>query len=253
MKASLRYSLALGASMALALAAAAAVAQNSEAGSQGQGDQPQRTIQMVQARAQLSKTIDAKKAKQGEPVTAKLSDKVQIPDAQELPKDTVLEGHIDQVQPSEHKSDSTVVVTFDKAKLKDGKELPIKATVVSISEPVNQFQQTQGGAPAGGPGMMPSAQPGNAPGGSPGGGAGTGPGAAAPAPPPTTMPQEGGAGAEQQAQQQGQKGVPGVMLTSDIHQHTSATFTSKGKNVKVPDGTQLDVALTIVPAGVNIQ
>ena len=55
---------------------------------------------------------------------------------QALPKNTVLEGHVDQVQASDHKSDSTMTVTFDKAKLKDGKELPIKATVIAVSEPV---------------------------------------------------------------------------------------------------------------------
>ena len=41
---------------------------------------------------------------------------MQIPDAQALPKNTVLEGHVDQVQASDHKSDSMMVVTFDKAK-----------------------------------------------------------------------------------------------------------------------------------------
>ncbi len=55
-------------------------------------------------------------------------------------------------------------------------------------------------------------------------------------------------------QQQAQRnGVPGVMLQSDIHQQTSATFTSKGQNVHLPDGTQMDVALAVVPAGVRIQ
>jgi len=58
---------------------------------------------------------------------------------------------------------------------------------------------------------------------------------------------------QQAGQQSGKQGIPGVMLTSDIHQHTSATFTSKGRNVKVPDGTQMQVAIAVVPAGVNIQ
>jgi hypothetical protein len=43
------------------------------------------------------------------------------------------------------------------------------------------------------------------------------------------------------------------MLQSDIHQQTSATFTSKGKNVHVPDGTQLEVALAVIPAGTRLQ
>ncbi|MGC2639939.1 MAG: hypothetical protein WA294_22355, partial [Acidobacteriaceae bacterium] len=97
--------------------------------SDAQPQQSQKKIEMVQAQAELNTTLDAKKAKQGEPVKAKLSENVQVPDGQPLPKNTVLEGHVDQVTASDHKSDSTMVVTFDKAKLKDGRELPIKATV----------------------------------------------------------------------------------------------------------------------------
>ena len=55
------------------------------------------------------------------------------------------------------------------------------------------------------------------------------------------------------AQQSPQNGVPDVTLKSDIHEHNSATFMSKGENVHVPDGTQLDVALAVIPAGVKLQ
>jgi hypothetical protein len=54
-------------------------------------------------------------------------------------------------------------------------------------------------------------------------------------------------------QQAQQNGVPDVTLKSDIHEHNSVTFMSKGKNVHVPDGTQMQVALAIIPAGVKLQ
>lgn len=222
-------------------------AQQSQPAAQN-ASQPQRTIQMVPVQAQLDKTLDAKKAKQGDPVTAKLVQGVQIPDAEALPKNTVLEGHVDQVQASDHKSDSMVTVTFDKAKLKDGKELPIKATVLAVSEPV-YAQQAGGGAPSGGPSAMPSASPsGGAPsgGGSMGGGSST----PAPAPQPMNVP-DASQGPSQPTQSHG--GVPDVMLKSDIHEQTSATFSSKGKNVHVPDGTQMQFALAVIPAGVTVQ
>jgi uncharacterized membrane protein YgcG len=104
---------------------------------------------MVQAQAELNTSLDAKKATQGEAVKAKLVQNVQIPDAQELPKNTVLEGHVDQVTASQNKGDSTIVVTFDKAKLKNGQELPIKATVIALSEPAIATEQG-GGSPAAG-------------------------------------------------------------------------------------------------------
>ncbi|MGC2636742.1 MAG: hypothetical protein WA294_06165, partial [Acidobacteriaceae bacterium] len=72
-------------------------------------------------------------------------------------------------------------------------------------------------------------------------------GAAGPQQP--TMPDAAAATSQRQAG----SGVPDVKLTSDIHQHTSATFTSTGKNVHVPGGTQMQMAIAVIPAGVRIQ
>lgn len=210
----------------------------------------QHTIQMVPVLASLDHTLDAKKAKQGEAVTAKLQKDVQL-SQQALPKNTVLEGHVDQVQSSDHRSDSSLVVTFDKAKLKSGKELPIKATVLQIAEPAYMRQQPTGeaagggmpagGAPVGGGGAMP--------GGAPGGASPSGTAPSTPQAQPEPMaPQP--SNTQQRAQR---NGVPGVMLQSDIHQQASATFTSKGRNVHLPDGTQMEVAVAVIPAGVHIQ
>lgn len=248
----------MGSGIALALAAAAALAQSPAPAANDQGQQtqqPQRTIQMVPVKAELDTTLDAKKAKQGQEVTAKLQTDVKAGD-QNLPKNTVLEGHVDQVLPSENKGDSTVVVTFDKAKLKDGQELPIKATVVAIAEPIlaQASEQASGGAMptagSGAPGGGVSG--GGAPAGSSGGPQGTSAGnsSSPAASQPMNTPE---AGSTSNGQQPSQTSVPGVTLTSDIHQQTSATFTSKGKNVHVPNGTEMEVALAVIPAGVHMQ
>jgi hypothetical protein len=225
------------------------------AGTTSATQQPaQRTLQLVKAQAELDKTIDSKKAKQGDPVTAKLVADVQVPDAQPLPKNTMLEGHVDQVTPSDHKSDSTMVVTFDKAKLKDGQEVPIKATILAMAEPAGLAASDAGGGGGGGMpagGAMPAGGGGG--GASGGGGARGGSGSAAPSsPPPQAAPSVGddGGGSQQPSQP---NNVPDVKLSSDIHQHNSATFTSKGKNVHVPDGTQIMLAIAVVPAGVQLQ
>ncbi len=241
-----RQSLAIGTGVVMAVfAGAGAWAQ--KAAATGDPSTSPHTLQMVPAVAELSKTIDAKKAKQGDLVTAKLQQPVQIPDEQTLPRNAVLEGHVDQVTSSEHKSDSTVVVTFDKVKLKDGKELPIKATVISIYEPVFLTQQVQQD-PGGGMPSMP------ANGGSSGGGARNMPTQQAPQQ-PQQQPQMNipDSGAAQQSGQPPKSRVPGVALHSDIHEQSSATFTSRGRNVKVPDGTQMEVALAVMPAGVKLQ
>ncbi len=245
-----RQLLAGSAGVALIIVAGTAAGAQTQSSTGESPAQPQRTIQLVPALASLDHTLDAKKAKQGDVVTAKLQKDVSIPQ-QTLPKNTVLEGHVDQVQASDHKSDSTVVVTFDKAKLKSGTEVPIKATVLQIAQPVyaqqaSMGQPAGGGAPAGG--GMPSGAP-QGGGATPGGGAAPS-GTAPSAPQPMEAPDPASNTQQPQAQR---NGVPGVMLQSDIHQQTSATFTSKGKNVHVPDGTQLEVALAVIPAGTRLQ
>jgi hypothetical protein len=227
------------------------------AGTSGTAQQPaHRTLQLVKAQAQLDKTIDAKKAKQGDPVTAKLVTDVTGQDAQPLPKNTVLEGHVDQVTPSDHKSDSTVVVTFDKAKLKDGQEVPIKATILAMAEPAPLVPSDAGGgaSPAGagapGGGGAPSGGGGGMSSGARSGGGGGGGESSGPAPQQTPSAGDSGGGGSQPQQM---SKVPDVNVTSDIHQHNSATLTSKGKNVKVPDGTQMVLAIAIVPAGTKLE
>jgi hypothetical protein len=248
-----RRAMGAGAGITLGLLAGLAVLAQSQASSAGSATQPRRQIQMVEAQATLDSTLDAKKAKQGEAVSAKLEGNVQIPDAQALPKNTVLEGHVDQVQASDHKSDSLMVVTFDKAKLKDGQELPIKATIIAVSEPALMQQQAAGGVPASAGAPMPSGNPSGSGAGGPGGGGSMSNSSpsmpSAPSPQPMNVP-AAGTGSQRTAQQ---NGVPDVTLKSDIHQHSSATFTSQGRNVHVPNGTQMQVALAIIPPGVTLQ
>ena len=279
MNALVRRSLATGASLALAVCGGAwGIAQTQSSATQNQatpaqsqqnpatqtntpntqanpGAQPQtRTLQMVQAKAELQKTLDAKKAKQGEPVTAKLSDDVQIPNAQTLPKNTVLEGHVDESQVSQDKhGSSSVTVTFDKAKLKTGQEVPIKATVIAIAQPSYNTSQAgaPGTAPSGGAPMASSGGMAPGGGGSPNGGGAMGGGSA----PSSPMPSQQMPTATEPGQSGGQAGgqVSGVQVKSDIHQPTSATFVEQGKNVHVSSGTQMEVALTIIPPGTHLQ
>ncbi|HEY4046771.1 MAG TPA: hypothetical protein VGM27_07895, partial [Acidobacteriaceae bacterium] len=91
------------------------------------------TGQPVAASAELQTSINAKTAKVGDLVTAKLTASVHIPGGGELHRGTLLLGHIDQVQAVENSGTSTMVLTFDKAQLKDGQLIPIKSTIVGVS------------------------------------------------------------------------------------------------------------------------
>ncbi|HEY4051285.1 MAG TPA: hypothetical protein VGM27_30855 [Acidobacteriaceae bacterium] len=98
-------------------------------------DAPQRadTGHLVVVSAELQTSINAKTAKVGDLVTAKLTASVQIPGGRKLRGGTLLLGRIDQVQAAENSGTSTVVLTFDKAQPKDGQLIPIKSTIVGVS------------------------------------------------------------------------------------------------------------------------
>jgi hypothetical protein len=97
-------------------------------------DQSQ-TTQLISGPAELSQPLDTKTATQGQIVSAKLIGTIQTPEGLKLPNGTELLGHVDQVQASHDKSEAKVTLTFDKARLKDGKEVPIKATLMEVNSP----------------------------------------------------------------------------------------------------------------------
>ena len=88
--------------------------------------------QLVSANAVLETGIDARTAKAGDAVTAKLTSSVHLPGGTELQRNTLLTGHIDQVQAAVNDGVSIVVLTFDKAQPKDGQAIAIKSTIVGI-------------------------------------------------------------------------------------------------------------------------
>ncbi len=122
--------------------------------------------------AALTKSLDSKKAKKGDPISARITE-----DAKEesghtvIPKGSKLEGHVTQSS-SREKGDSysTLGILFDKAVLKDGQEVPLHVQIQAIalsqdaataraSSGVSGTSPMGGGSPqSGGPGR--SASPG---------------------------------------------------------------------------------------------
>ncbi len=85
-------------------------------------------LQLVGANATLVQDISSKSASQGDAVTARLTSTVK--GATELPKGTVLLGKVDEVQASTNGSPGKLSIVFDRARLRDGHEIPIKATLL---------------------------------------------------------------------------------------------------------------------------
>lgn len=81
--------------------------------------------------ATLSHTLDAAKAKAGDPVLAAVP-----PDYAGALNSAKLIGHIDSVQRrTDNQQESRLVIVFDKARLKDGSEIPFSAVITTVLPP----------------------------------------------------------------------------------------------------------------------
>lgn len=181
-----------------------------------------RAVQMVNVTTQLEKTIDAKKSKAGDPVTAKVTVGTTLNDGTNVPSGSILSGHIDSVVPAEKRgSDSNVVLTFDKLAVKNGKEIPVKAVVVQIASFADKFGQEQAN-------NDPDANRG-------------------------THSTVGAPGAEVIAHPQdnsnamGLHPVAGLTLSGSANDSSSATLTQAKKNLHLTNATQMVVSVAVLP------
>jgi hypothetical protein len=108
--------------------------------------------------AELSKSVDAKKAKQGDEVTAKTQQAVLSQGKVLMPKGSKLIGHVTTVKPHEKdKPQSELGIVFDHAVLKDGTQVPLGSVVIqAIAAPqasaaIAGGNDTMGGASSGMP------------------------------------------------------------------------------------------------------
>lgn len=178
------------------------------------------SITMVSVGATLEKTIDAKKAKAGDPISAKVSTAAQLSDGTKVPIGSVFTGHIDSVTPSEKKSDSIMTVTFDKLQIKNGSQIDVKATLESA--------MTTAPSGSGGPYDAGLARQG-----------------AAPNATSNAQSNTGGIGPPHP--------IDGLTVTGSPHGATSATLTQSKGNVHLSSGVDLVFSVAIVPAGAKVQ
>lgn len=204
--------------------------------------QPVTPIRLVGVRATLDKTLDARKVKKGDVVTARPEAKVHIADGVDIETSSRLIGHVDIVQPSTEKGNSAITVTFDRAQLKDGQQIPIKAIILWIGQPPSLLNPTEVSAP------VDRTTP------------GVGVGAGMSGTPPTQgyqgaeiagLPkrhQDTPAAAPPTGVFSQPNAIPGVSFASDIRKPESGSFTAAGHNVHIPGGTVFAFALAVTPA-----
>jgi hypothetical protein len=178
-----------------------------------------RVIQMVNITATLEKTIDSKKNKVGDPVTAKSIVGTALSDGTQVPIGSVLMGQINSIIPSENKGDSILVLTFDKLAI-NGKQIPIKAVVVRVLSFGSTFGQEQ---------------------------ANNDPDANRPAAPSVGTPGGGGVIDHPTGDSMSLHPIQGLTLSGSANDATSATLTQAHKNIHLTNSTQLTVSVASLP------
>jgi hypothetical protein len=84
--------------------------------------------------AVLEKIVHPKKVKVGDAVTARVTEPTKLKDGTELPKGTHILGKVTEIKlKADKEGPSKLGLLFDKAQLKDGKEVPLVMALVSVA------------------------------------------------------------------------------------------------------------------------
>ena len=96
---------------------------------------------------ELSKSLDAKKAKANDRIEAKTATDLLAHGLIVVPRNTKIVGHVTEAKArSKASPDSMIGITFDLMLLKDGREVPLQVAVQAIARPL-QFGNPEGNVP----------------------------------------------------------------------------------------------------------
>jgi hypothetical protein len=194
---------------------------------------------------QLTKSVDAKKAKKGDEVVAKVTQDLRNnAGTVVVPKDTKIVGHVTEAEArSKEQNESQVAIAFDHAVMKNGEQMQMPMSIQAIIAPPNRN-------PADASAAQPSSYPGSGTGGAPAGGGGRsgsmgGTAPTAPSTAQTSGSAPAGADAGTQAQQpitgdtKGVVGIANLKLSAAPDPTQGSVVSSEKNNVKLDDGTFL--------------
>jgi len=185
--------------------------------------------------AELSKSLDAKKAKPGDKIEFKISMDMLSHGQIVIPRNSKIEGHVTSAKPhTKDAPDSELGIAFDRILIKNGKELPMQAVIQAIAPPLI-INNDAPGSPAAIGAPPPGQQSGNV-------GAAEAPGTALSSSPqvpsmtaPATVSSARG-GSVLTSESHGAVGMKGTAVsgTKDAN-----LITSSSQNVHLDGGTQL--------------
>jgi len=193
---------------------------------------------------ELSKSLDSRKLKQGDPVEAKTSEQWRAPDGTLVPPGSKVMGHITESSArAKGAPQSQLGIAFDEIAMKDGRTLPLKASIQAVGPPLMNYGSPAMpmGGPAGtqGPGMPGSVPMGGVNPGSNPIGVGGNPAANFPNP---AGPQGNGSNSPPGNQANSPQVTPqssGVIGLHDLQLEQGSVLASSGKQVKLQAGSQI--------------
>ena len=199
--------------------------------------------------AELNSSLDSKKAKSGDPVTAKATEAVKSSDGRTiLPKGAKLVGKVTEVKSrSKGDSESMIGIQFDKAMLKDGQTVGLtNVAIQAIAPPASSASSFSSGPPtSGGASGAPSGTASSNPSMSGSQGARTSPstGSQTPYPDSGNDAAGGNMSGPLPPNARGVYGIQGMKLAiaASANGETSV-ISSTGKNVHLDGGTRLLLA-----------
>jgi hypothetical protein len=205
---------------------------------------------------QLTKTIDAKKAKAGDQVEANVTQDLTTQNgAVVVPKDTKVLGHVTEAQArTKEQPESRVGIAFDHAVVKGKGDVPLPMSIQAIIAPPTANPNYAGGgnagepAPAPGPGMG-QGSPGGMSGNSGSRSSGTQSGTQQPMPTPSPSAGESPSGAQSARQPitgntQGVVGISKLKLETGANPTQGSLVSSEKNNVKLESGTLMLLRVT---------
>jgi hypothetical protein len=188
---------------------------------------------------QLTKSLDSRKLKQGDEIDVKTAVELRTGDGTVIPQGSKVIGHVTQAKARANgDAESSLGLEFDRLTLKDGKEIPVKATIQAVGpEPSDAAvtPETTGAVPTSNPNTN---RPSNT-------GMGTTAANSPPVTPGTSGEYDGGvnggvSGSSQPARSpQLTPQSAGVIGHHDLQLGQSSILTSDGKAVKLNDGIEL--------------
>ncbi len=208
--------------------------------------------------AVLTKSIDSRKAKEGDEVTAKSTSTLQAQGERPIPKGTKLIGHVTKANARANgDAESALGIVFDRAEVAKGREVPIHAVVQAVAatsasstmamneEPVNATPDRAPASPNSGGGLVGGTVAGvgktvDNTAGTAAQQVGSATGSAVGSASGTISNTTGAATATLSSTSQGVVGFPGYTLNAAAANATQGSIiTSTGKNVKLDSGTQM--------------